>query len=195
MCYDLCNVKFSPKVACQSSCESDYQYCFVLCETQASDWGCCDSQTNILFSCDGILFDNEPDHFPSHQNFHWSFGNWEREDPHDYKRVGGWGGHHQAPADHQWHPRCRDHHRSRQLHHQHQGKGRIVPQLCKGPKYVLPESKYLWHLFTLSLMQNLCETSVLIFGVLFSYVEEEILLGFPPRRYLVFLLDWESVLL
>lgn len=195
MCYDLCNVKFSPNVACRSSCKSDYQYCFVLCETQANDWGCCDSQQISCCHVSAFSLIMNQDLFPSHQNFHWSFGNWEREDPHDYKRVGGWSRHHQAPADHQWHAGRGDHHRPRQLHHQHQGKGRPVPQLCKGPKYVLPESKYLWHLFTLSLMQNLCETPVLIFWVLFSCVEEEILLGFPPRRYWVFLLDLESVLL
>lgn len=66
-----------------------------------------------------------------HQSYHRSFGNRKGENTHDSERSGGRSWHHQTPAYDQRDSGSWDHHRPHQLHHQHQGKRRPVPQLCK----------------------------------------------------------------
>lgn len=70
-----------------------------------------------------------------HQSYHRSFGNRKGENAHHSERSGGRSWHHQTLAHNQRDSGSGDHHRPRQLHHQHQGKRWPVPQLCKSSLY------------------------------------------------------------
>lgn len=92
-----------------------------------------------------------------HQSYHRSFGNRKGENAHHSERPGGRSWHHQTLAHNQRDSGSGDHHRPRQLHHQHQGKRRPVPQLCKSSLYGRQKINTQSHSLSLNakLMQNI----------------------------------------